>query len=197
MDEEGIDASFLYPTIGLSWEVDCNDPELAAAYCRVYNDWLADFCAAYPDRLIPIAHISLMDVEEAVKELNRTTKMGMKGIFFCIWPPQRRSFGDVYYDPLWAEAQDLGVPVSLHVIALSGQSRGPGYSVQPAGESDWFAAVMSNTDPNTALASLMGGGTLERFPRSNSSCSRSVVGGSGGGSTGWTVSVDTCPASRP
>ena len=31
MDEEGIDVTLLYPTIGLSWEVDCFDPELAAA----------------------------------------------------------------------------------------------------------------------------------------------------------------------
>ena len=125
MDEEGIDVTVLYPTIGLSWEVDCFDPELAAAYCRVYNDWLVGFCKPYPHRLIPIAHLSLLDVGEAVKELKRTAKLGMKGIFFCIWPPQGRSFGDAYYDPLWAEAQDLGIPVSLHVISLSGQSRAP------------------------------------------------------------------------
>ena len=106
-----------------------------------------------------------MDVEEAVKELKRTTRMGMKGIFFCIWPPERRSFGDTYYDPLWAEAQDLGVPVSLHVINLSSQPRGPAYTVKENVQGEWFDTVMANTDPNAALASLMGGGTLERFPR--------------------------------
>ena len=48
MDEKGIDASVLYPSMGISWQTECRDPELAAAYCRVYNDWLADFCRAIP-----------------------------------------------------------------------------------------------------------------------------------------------------
>lgn len=48
LDLDGIDAAFLYPSIGLfSGAVD--DPALAAAMCRAYNRWLADYCAPYPD----------------------------------------------------------------------------------------------------------------------------------------------------
>ena len=53
MNMEGIDKSILYPSLGLSWIGGTKDPALAAAYCRVYNDWLVDFCSAHPDRLYP------------------------------------------------------------------------------------------------------------------------------------------------
>lgn len=51
LDEDGIDAAVLYPTLGLLWEGEVQDPELAMAYCRVYNDWIADFCRHSPNRL--------------------------------------------------------------------------------------------------------------------------------------------------
>ena len=64
MTEQGIDLAFLYPSLGLNWQTECGDAGLAAAYCRVYNDWIIDFCRPYPDRLIPIAMVSLMEVGE-------------------------------------------------------------------------------------------------------------------------------------
>src|SRR5262245_34002137 len=48
MDDEGIDYALLYPTLGLVWERDTDDAELAAAHARAYNDWVADYCAADP-----------------------------------------------------------------------------------------------------------------------------------------------------
>ncbi len=117
LDEEGIDAAVLYPTLGLLWEGEVNDAELALAYCRVYNDWITAFCRPYPDRLYPVAHISLMDVERAAAELKRVAKLGIKGVMLTPWPANGKAYGDTYYDPFWAVAQELGVPVGLHVIA--------------------------------------------------------------------------------
>src|SRR6267154_1969199 len=50
MDADGIDAAFLYPSLGL-FSGAIHDPQLAAATCRAYNRWLADYCQPYPDRL--------------------------------------------------------------------------------------------------------------------------------------------------
>ena len=50
MDADGIDAVFLYPSLGL-FSGAIHDPQLAAAVCRAYNRWLADYCKPYPDRL--------------------------------------------------------------------------------------------------------------------------------------------------
>lgn len=44
MDEQGIDLAVLYPTVGLAWESQVTDPEICAAYCRAYNNYLFDFC---------------------------------------------------------------------------------------------------------------------------------------------------------
>src|SRR5690242_18164142 len=68
MDAEGIDAAFLYPTVGLSLGA-IKDPELFAACCRAYNRWLAEYCAPYPDRLFGSALLPLADVDVAIREL--------------------------------------------------------------------------------------------------------------------------------
>src|SRR5262249_37259935 len=54
MDLDGIDAAFLYPSIGL-FSGAVTEPGLAAAMCRAYNRWLADYCSPYPDRLFGLA----------------------------------------------------------------------------------------------------------------------------------------------
>ena len=49
------------PTIGLLWECELDDPELTLAYQRAYNRWIADFCRDSRGRLVPIAHLTLLD----------------------------------------------------------------------------------------------------------------------------------------
>ena len=77
MDAEGIDQTLIYPSLSLAME--CTDAELVAANCRAYNNWVFDFCKTHPERLIPVAHIPVQDVEEGVVELRRTAKLGAKG----------------------------------------------------------------------------------------------------------------------
>src|SRR6478609_1444170 len=81
MDADGIDAVFLYPTLGL-FSGAIHDPELAAATCRAYNRWLADYCKAYPDRLFGIAMLPLQSVDLAIAEMRFAKKeLGFKGGF--------------------------------------------------------------------------------------------------------------------
>jgi uncharacterized protein len=68
MDADGIDAAFLYPSLGL-FSGAIHDPKLAAATCRAYNRWLADYCKPYPDRLFGVAMLPLQDVDLAVEEM--------------------------------------------------------------------------------------------------------------------------------
>ena len=50
MDLDGIDAAFLYPSLGL-FIGSITDPKFAGAMCRAYNRWLADYCKPYPDQI--------------------------------------------------------------------------------------------------------------------------------------------------
>ena len=114
LDAERIDVAVLYPSIGLFLEA-IEDPRLAEACCRVYNDWLADYCRADPRRLIGIAGIPLQDAAAAVREMQRAVgELGMKGVFIRPNPCNGRALHDAYFEPFWAACEEAGVPVGLH-----------------------------------------------------------------------------------
>ncbi len=163
LDREGVDATLLYPSLGLDWTQDCRDPALAAAYTRAYNNWLHDFCADYPDRLLPVAHISLLDVKEGVKELRRTVGLGMKGAYPPVVPFNGVPYGEPHYDPFWTEAQEMGIPVSLHV---TGNVNGAGSDLYPKSYAApfWWFLVTDMGDVLMAFTSLFQGGLFDRFP---------------------------------
>ena len=168
LDRDGIDMVLLYPSLGLSWPAECEDAKVAAAYCRAYNNWLVDFCKPYPHRLFPIAQISLIDVKEGVKELKRTAKLGMKGVFLNANSINGRPYGHPYFDSFWAEAQDLDMPVGIHV---AGNPNFPGSHLYRSGSSGesatpwWFTNMMAPGDVMIAFTTLFEEGVIERFPR--------------------------------
>jgi len=80
MDREGIDVQVIYGTLNLVFS-SLIDKDLAVALCRGYNNYIADDCRAYSDRLKPIGVICLQDVEEAVKEMHRcVNELGLIGV---------------------------------------------------------------------------------------------------------------------
>ena len=81
MDADGIDAAFLYPSLGL-FAGAVEDPGLAAAMCRAYNRWLADYCKPYPERLFGVAMLPMQSVDLAIDEMRfAREKLGMRGGF--------------------------------------------------------------------------------------------------------------------
>src|SRR5262249_40897545 len=80
LDEEGMEKQVIYPTLGLFWEGEVDDPYLADAHCRAYNTWIFELCANHKERLYPAAHISLRDPQLAVREMERVAKLGGRTI---------------------------------------------------------------------------------------------------------------------
>ena len=90
MDLDGIDAAFLYPSIGL-FAGAVQDPPLAAAMSRAYNRWLADYCKPYPDRLFGIAMMPMQSVDLAIEEMRfAREKLGFRGVFLRPNPVQQQ-----------------------------------------------------------------------------------------------------------
>ena len=79
MDIDGIDVSIVYPTIGLQLYSGVPDSELLSSMFRTYNDWVGEFCSAFPKRLKGIAVLNVDDLQEAVKELERCAKLDFAG----------------------------------------------------------------------------------------------------------------------
>ena len=169
IEGEGLVKAILYPTIGLLWECEIEDPEISAAYCRAYNRWIVDFCSESGGRLVPIAHLSGTDPAEAAKELVRAVKDGCKGAFFAPFTWTRKSHGHPDYDAVWATAQDLDVPIAIHPtfepIKFTHLTRFDDLVPTEPIDFSWYLDVLVAQSMQQAFVSLFHYGVFERFPR--------------------------------
>ena len=165
LDEWGVNAGVLFPTVGILWDV--ADNGLAAAYARAYNNWVNDFAAHDRSRIIPIAHLALQDVDSALAELQRCLKLGFKGIFLAPENISGRRFSHPDFDPIWRECEDAGIPACLHVIVRFNRAPGIiGHFYQP-GEfrAVWGFALGGFAQVVPAAMTMVADGLFDRFPR--------------------------------
>jgi predicted TIM-barrel fold metal-dependent hydrolase len=165
MDAEGIDVALLYPTIGICWEGMVDDPELATAYTRAYNRYIVDFCASAPDRLVPVAHLSLLDPEGAVREARRAREAGCAGIYLSPDLAARggRHLMDPLFDPFWATAAELDMPVGFHVVVRDRPFFRPWMPGRGSGTELFFFAFLA-IDVMAAFTQMLAGGVLDNHP---------------------------------
>jgi predicted TIM-barrel fold metal-dependent hydrolase len=162
MDLDGIDAAFLYPSIGLFCG-SIQDPDLAAAVARAYNRWLADYCKPYPDRLFGVAMIPLQSVEHAIQEMKFARKeLGFRGAFIRPNPYSEKMVDQPMYEPFWQAAEDLDMSVGFH--------EGGGAGMPQVGY-DRFTGrgarhIVSHTmEMMMAALAVIWGGVCERHPK--------------------------------
>jgi predicted TIM-barrel fold metal-dependent hydrolase len=161
LDEEGIDAAVLFPSLGLMYGL-YEDPAPAAALCTGNNDWLADYCATDPSRLIGVALLPQQDPQRAVAELTRCVEQHR--FVGGVMRPNRiggLTVDDPAFEPLWAAAADLDVPIVLHEAYFGGiDTVGEDRQRTYAG-----AHVISHPlEQMSAMVALCVAGVLERHP---------------------------------
>jgi predicted TIM-barrel fold metal-dependent hydrolase len=130
--------------------------------CAANNDWLASFCAADPSRLIGVALLPQQDPELAVVELERCVEQ--HGFVGGVIRPNRiagLSVDDASFEPLWAAAAALDVPIVLHEAYVHGiDTVGEDRQQTYAG-----AHVVSHPfEQMSAMLSLCIAGVLDRHP---------------------------------
>jgi predicted TIM-barrel fold metal-dependent hydrolase len=162
-EEDGVWGSCLQPSQGLFW-YRIPDSELLTEICRVYNDWIADFCKADPERLKGIAMLNVDDVEVGVRELERVKKLGLVGAFIPVSPLPERPYRDPVYDPLWATAQDLSMPLLLHIATNRSGIPGCEFTMDVT---ELTGAGRSTTDHwvRYSLSAMVFAGVFDRYPR--------------------------------
>ena len=163
MDEERIDITLVYPSLGLLWEYDCPDVKVAAANCRAYNDWVFDFCSEAPTRLVPVAHIPMADVDEAIKEMKRTAALGAKAMMMGSDCTPGTPYGHPYFDPLWAEAEALEMPMTIHPSTGSNSVSAVAYP-KPEDQTAWWLFLYGGETVKLNFSSFFNHGTFDRFP---------------------------------
>ena len=188
MDRDGIDAAVLFPSLALFFgPLDpipaFHDIDFVTDCQRAYNDWVAEYCSAYPRRLFGMAAVPLQDVERAIAEAARARgTLGLQGVF--IRPSayvDELPFSHPVYDPFWATLQDLDVPIAFHPgvhIDTPGACRKFGLVAESEnmmvtnmqvdelhGGSALGQAVGNTVDMIVTMGRLILGGVCERFPR--------------------------------
>jgi predicted TIM-barrel fold metal-dependent hydrolase len=165
IERENLRAAIIYPSIDLSWETECEDVDYAQAMTRAYNRWIVDWCSDSGGRLIPVAHLSLGDPVAAAAELERAVKAGHKGGWVVQFTMTRKPHAHPDHDVLFAKAQELDVPLGLHV-SLEPQWAWPGrYDREYVRKQTFFLNVTASDALRHALTSFMQYGTFDKFPR--------------------------------
>ena len=118
MDQQGIQATLLFPSTGVTLEnLLRDDPELLLAHVRAFNRWLAETWGFDCDhRIFSPAVISLVDPDEAVRQLEFALERGTRAVQMLPGPATwGRSPADPLYDPFWARVEEAGVLVTYHL----------------------------------------------------------------------------------
>jgi predicted TIM-barrel fold metal-dependent hydrolase len=162
MDMDGIDAAFLYPSIGL-FVGGIQDPALAGATCRAYNRWLADYCKPYPDRLFGVAMLPMQDVDTAIKEMTYARKeLGFRAGFLRPNPYNSRLIHDPVYEPFWNAAEELDFAIGFHEGASPGM---PQVGVDRFNGRGAQHIISHTMEMMLAALSMIWGGVCERHPK--------------------------------
>lgn len=169
MDAQGIWAQILYPNVGgfgNGYFLRLGDREVVAQCVAAYNDFLSDWTAADPNRLIPITAVPFWDIELSLAEIERCAGLGHRAVNFCNQPQDygQPPLGHRHWDPIWALAQEAGLAVSFHVAGGN-----MGALMADEAEMGWMtnfakASSLIFLDNMHCIADLIFGGVCHRFP---------------------------------
>jgi predicted TIM-barrel fold metal-dependent hydrolase len=171
MDQYGIHAQVLYPNVGIFAAAEYLgtdvDPAFALDCVKAYNDFLTEWRSVAPDRYLAMMTLPFWDLDETVKEMRRCRDDGHKGVVLSSRPEH---FGlpvidDPHWDRLWAEAQELELPINFHIG--SGKIPEYGYPGNGLHANYAFMSTMLFMGNSYAITAMLVGGVCHRFPRLN------------------------------
>ena len=159
MDRDGIDATVMYgPIVPLL----VKDPELRRVCYRGYNDWLAEFCATAPARLVGAGLVPIDDAKTAADEVRHLKQIGLRtGMLLAAAVETPLWDGD--WEPLWQAAEETGLPLGFHLGGglRTVVPRGPKLN-EPGNMGVRVSCATLQMDE--ALAGVIFSGALERHP---------------------------------
>ena len=148
------------------------DIDLAYATARAHNRMMTDFCTV-DRRFLPTTYIPLIDFELAAQTAREAIDLGAKALMVPSRCPPKHAHSHIGLDPLWALAQDAGLPIVFHVGGELKMDRAYAINGLPAvkdfhgGEENFtsvsFMAISGSV--MQTLSTMIFDGVLERFPR--------------------------------
>ena len=191
MNLDGVYASLNFPSFipgfaGQRLYVVSKDTELAVACTRAWNDWmLEEWCAAAPDRFIPMQLPIWSDPQLAADEIRRNAARGFKAVSFSEAPHMLGypSLHTGYWDPVMQACEETGTVICLHVgSSSSSPATAPDAPSDAVGALffayamfaavDWMFSMIPVRFPNIKICLSEGGlgwvaGLIDRFDHMN------------------------------
>ena len=158
MDQQGVDVQALTINSNFFWYA--ADIDLARAICREQNEGLAKWVAQHPDRFVATATVALQHPELAAQQLEDGVKrLGLRGASIG-GHVNGEDLSLPKFDPFWAKAAELGVPVFMHPggaenIVKEGAFRGRG---------DLGNIIGNPLETTYFLSRLIFDGTFDKLP---------------------------------
>jgi predicted TIM-barrel fold metal-dependent hydrolase len=150
-----------------------DDVDFAYAMADAHNRGIVHFCSV-DERLLPVGYVALADIERAAQQAGDAIAMGCKALMIASACPRHHSPSHIGLDPVWAQAQEAGVPIVMHVGG-AGQLLSPMYfrnGLPPVPDFHGGAENFRSVDymaipvnPAQTMATLILDGVLDRFPR--------------------------------
>ena len=154
MDAQGIDIEVL--SINPFWY--SVERDVARAMIKMQNEKLAEFCAAHPDRFAGLASVALQHPDLAAEQLEEgVKKLGLRGGAIG-GSVNGEELAAPKFEPFWAKAEQLGVPIFIHPQAV------PEFRSRLQGSGVLTNVIGNPLETTIALSHLIFEGTLDRFP---------------------------------
>ena len=170
LDEQGIEATLLFPSVGVAVEHEIHDDvNVLYANLRAFNRWLEDDWGFGNDgRIYAAPMISLVDVDQAVTETERVLRAGAKMLHLKKGPLYGESPADPKRDRFWALVQEADIPVAFHTgdagyHELWGTQWGEAPR-PPLQYTSPFNSYISGTSTEDTFANLILNNLFVRFP---------------------------------
>ena len=162
LDQEGILAEVVYPSIGI-WTASIKTPELLAAGARAINDWAISYQQSSP-RYVCTATIPLLVPEDAAAEIRRASSVGYKAGFFSVAPASEDDWNYPSWEPVWEALSETGMVLAFHIgtepfaaTSFAGRYlRGPGGAILNYMETTYGG--------QRAVSKMIASGVFDRHP---------------------------------
>jgi len=113
IEANNFEAAILFPT-GSGGVAKLQETDYAIAVARAVNDYVAHDLNSHDPRVQAVGVLPLRTPEAAVQEMRRAVQeLGLVS-FELLSSGLNLALGDPFYDPIWAEAEALGIPLCVH-----------------------------------------------------------------------------------
>ena len=159
-ERDHIDVMVLYPSFGLC-APSLEDPEFAAGFARLYNQWIADYCRPTGGRLRGVAVTPIEHGNAAIDVMREAKDLGLVATMI---PPalKTRNLDHADLDAFYSVAEELDMPLGVHGA--------PGIHLPKIGVDRFSNYIQVHCisfpfDQMTAMTALVTGGVFDRHPK--------------------------------